>query len=553
MTDLWHSLHLSEFSYLQIVAELWGLPFNASDVRSGVDQLADSLLTSGVLLQAKEILTEQQQEALVWLDQQGGRARWDQFSRKFGQIRQMGAGKMEREKPYLSPISPGEGLWYRALIARGFFETESGPQEFAYLPDDLREIVLPLLNPERIFQAQEEFICRVAAPRERKVLYPASTAALDHICSLLAGMRMDLDPRVHLPDVSQDELDFYYELARSAGLITEQGQVLPENTRQFFELAREEAIRYLWRNWKEETANLELDLVPDFEIDGEPELENLNVRQKILDWLESLPAGDWWSIGSFIAQIKERDPDFLRSGGEYDSWFIKQSDSGEFLSGFQHWDDVEGSLLRYFLVGPLHWLGLLDLGAPDEELQPLAFQKSELYSDFVSGRIPPLEVERDTIVQIRSQGEIRIPQDVPHRIRYQIARFCDWYPLKAEAYQYRISPDSLARAEAQGLRVAHLLSLLENHAEAIPPNISKALQRWESQGSQASIESKLVLRLGTPAVLKSLKKTRAERYILEQLGPTAVIIRPGSQQKVAQALLELGFFSDINDQSASQT
>jgi hypothetical protein len=156
-------------------------------------------------------------------------------------------------------------------------------------------------------------------------------------------------------------------------------------------------------------------------------------------------------------------------------------------------------------------------------------------------------------VQIRSQGEIRIPRDVPRRIRYQVARFCDWYPLKAEAYQYRISPDSLARAEAQGLRVAHLVSLLENHAEAIPPNIFKALQRWEGQGSQASIESKLVLRLGTPAVLKSLKKTRAERYILEQLGPTAVIIRPGSQQKVAQALLELGFFSDIDDQSASQT
>jgi hypothetical protein len=373
MTDLWHSLHLSEFSYLQIVAELWDLPFDAPDVRRGVDQLADSLLTSGVLLQAKEILTEQEQEALVWLDQHGGRAPWDRFSRKFGQIRQMGAGKMEREKPYLSPISPGEGLWYRALIARGFFETESGPQEFAYLPDDLREIVLPLLNPERIFQAREEFICRVAAPRERKVLDPASTAALDHICSLLAGIRMDLDPCVHLPDVSQDELDFYSELVMSAGLITENGQVSPENTRQFFELSRGEAISYLWRRWKKEAAQLELDLVPEFEIDGEPELDNLGVRRKILDWLESLPADDWWSIGSFVAQIKERDPDFLRSGGEYDSWFIKQSDSGEFLSGFQHWDDVEGSLLRYFLVGPLHWLGLVDLGAPDEELQPLAF------------------------------------------------------------------------------------------------------------------------------------------------------------------------------------
>ncbi|MFN2281477.1 MAG: helicase-associated domain-containing protein, partial [Anaerolineales bacterium] len=119
--------------------------------------------------------------------------------------------------------------------------------------------------------------------------------------------------------------------------------------------------------------------------------------------------------------------------------------------------------------------------------------------------------------------------------------------------QYRISPDSLTRAEDQGLRVVHLLSLLENHAEAIPPNILEALQRWEGHGTQASIESKLVLRLGSPAVLEALKKTRVERYILEQLGPTAVVIRPGSQAKIAQALLELGLFLDIDDQTPSQT
>lgn len=258
-------------------------------------------------------------------------------------------------------------------------------------------------------------------------------------------------------------------------------------------------------------------------------------------------------MASFISQVKERDPDFLRSGGEYESWFIKRPDSDEFLPGFQHWDDVEGTLLRYFLSGPLHWLGLIDLGAAEEGGPVLAFRESVLFPDFMSGKLPPVPQDEDAGVQIRSQGEIRMPRGVPPKVRYQIARFCDWYPIKADAYQYRISPDSLTRAEDQGLRVVHLLSLLENHAEAIPPNILEALQRWEGHGTQASIESKLVLRLGSPAVLEALKKTRAERYILEQLGPTAVVVRPGSQAKVAQALLELGFFLDVDDQSASQT
>ncbi len=552
MTDLWHSLHKSEFSYLRIVAEMWGLTFDAPDVRQGVDQLTNALITSGVLLSAKQFLSKDEIEALIWLDQQGGRVPHDQFTRKFGEIRQMGAGRMDREKPHLSPISPGEKLWYRALISRGFFDTAEGPQEFIYVPDDLREIVLPILNPERVFEAGPDFMCRVAAPREKKDLHLASNGILDHLCSLLAGLRMDLDPEVHLPGVSGDERSFYTALAGSAGLLSEKGEVSPEDTRLFFELERGEALDFIWRCWRERGGHSELELIPAFEIEGDLELDHPGLRGKILSFLEKLQNPEWWSIASFISQIKERDPDFLRSGGEYESWFVKSPDSDEFLSGFQHWDEVEGSLLRYFLSGPLHWLGLIDLGGAEEVGQPLAFRKSQLYPYFISEEVPPNPQQENDPVQIRSQGEIRVPVTVPHKIRYQIARFCDWYPLKADAYQYRISPDSLARAEGQGLRVIHLLSLLENHTQAIPPNILEALQRWEGQGTQASLGNKLVLRVGSPAVLEALKQTRAERYILEQLGPTAMVIRPGSEEKVAQVLLELGYFLDIADQSASQ-
>jgi hypothetical protein len=144
-------------------------------------------------------------------------------------------------------------------------------------------------------------------------------------------------------------------------------------------------------------------------------------------------------------------------------------------------------------------------------------------------------------------------ENVPHKTRYQVARFCEWYPMKAEAYLYAISPVSLARAEEQNLRVAHLLSLLKHHSEAIPPNILAALQRWDKQGIQASLAQKTVLRLGSPAVLKALKRSKANRYILEQLGPTAVIVKDGSREKIAEALVEIGFFMEVGDQTDSQT
>ncbi len=53
----------------------------------------------------------------------------------------MGAGKRDREHPHLKPASTSEVLFYRALIARAFFDTDKGPQEFAYIPDDLFELI----------------------------------------------------------------------------------------------------------------------------------------------------------------------------------------------------------------------------------------------------------------------------------------------------------------------------------------------------------------------------------------------------------------------------
>ena len=144
-----------------------------------------------------------------------------------------------------------------------------------------------------------------------------------------------------------------------------------------------------------------------------------------------------------------------------------------------------------------------------------------------------------------------LTENIPHKIRYQVSRFCDWDVYKAEAYYYKISPESLNRAEGQGLRVAHLLSLLQAHAESIPPNITSALERWEKGGAQAVVSRNTILRLGSPEILKSLKNSKAERFILEQLGPTTVVVKDVSEEKIAEALMELGLFLDWKNRADS--
>ena len=553
MTDLRQSLIKSEFSHLKVVAEKWELPFDAPDARQGLDLLVDSLFASQKLAELDNILTVDKVQALVWLDDRDGRDVWDHFARQFGEIREVGAGKLDRERPDLAPISAAEGLWYRALIARGFFESESGLLEFAYIPDDIRELALPLLNPERKETSEETFLCRVAVPKETEERQLTSIFILDHVCTILAGLRMGQDPVEHLPGVTDPERSFYQMLLVLADLLDAKLSTLPENLRRYYDLTEPEALLKLWKTWLVSGTHHDLTMVDGIQVEGVPELDPIPIRERLIAPLKDLDPQVWWSMESFISQLKERSPDFLRSAGEYEAMFIKDEESGAFLTGFSSWDTVEGELIRYILTGPLHWLGLIDLAGPAEDNRPLAFRLGKLFQDFIGGDAPDLPTEKPDPIQIRSKGEIRVTMDVAHKVRYQIARFCEWGSYKADAYYYFITPASLTRAEKQGLKVSHLLSLLKNHTKAIPPNVMAALERWYKQGIQASISQKTIMRLGSPAVLKALKKSPAERYILEQLGPTVVIIKEGSEEKIAQALVELGFFVGIEDQTGSQT
>lgn len=546
MPDLRHSLSKMDYNHLKIVAEKWRLPFTAPDAREGVKQLVEHLLDFETLQEILETLTSPEKEALLWLDSLDGKEPWPHFTRRFGEVREMGEGRVDRERPDRDPISPAEGLWYRALVARGFFETDSGPLEFAYIPEDIRGLVMILLGPANS-SLPREFVCRKAILRERKHLLTTSDICLDHTCTLLSGLRMNLDPDVHLPGVSQNEADFYRTLFSTIGLLADDGSPAPEIIRNFFDKSLEERLLLLWQTWRTSDTHQDLSLTPDIQIEGILELNSGRVRELVISLLKNLDPKTWWSIESFISQVKENYPDFQRIGGEYDSWYIKNKSTGEYLRGFNHWDDVEGALLKYLLAGPMHWLGLLDLGLIEEDGQPASFRFSAYADNLINNQVPSLTGRNTEKVQIRSKGEIRMTTNVPHKTRYQVARFCEWHPVKAEAYLYAISPASLSRAEKQGLRVAHLLSLLKKYSEVIPPNILTALERWEKQGVQSSVAQKTILRLGSPAVLKSLKKSKASRYILEQLGPTVVIIREGSEDKIAEVLVELGFFLELED------
>lgn len=528
MPDLLISLQKHDLGHIRIVAELWGLELHSNQAEAAAKELCASLLDPSLLAETLDVLATDAKAALEALTAASGRIPWAEFTRRYGEIREMGAGKRDREKTHLTPLSTAETLFYRGLLARAFFNTANEPQEFAYLPDDLFAIITR--RGEACFAPTSEPLGRAALPREKGYLIPTSDLILDDATTLLAALRLGIEP----PEMSVP-VRALEGLLQAAKIILKSGPD-PEAVKSFLESPRDEALKALVDAWvKSETFN-ELRMLPGLTYEGEWKNQPLVTREFLLNLLEAIPEGKWWSLSAFINDVKAKHPDFQRPAGDYDSWYVKRESDGEYLRGFKHWDHIDGALIKYFITRFLFWLGKVDIAGHEEGGEPTAFW-------IVSNK--KKEKREDGKLVARSNGQISAPRLVPRVVRYQVARFCEWEDVRAGEYQYRLTPTALKRAGEQGLKVEHLLSLLAKHTSGgIPPVLVKALKRWDLRGTEARIQAQALLRVSRPEILEELRKSRAARFLGEMLGPTAVIVKDGAQSKVLAALTELGLLAE---------
>ena len=541
MPILSESLQGRDLGHLRIIAGLWGIELDEQDTPSAILQLSRLLLNESIVNDIVSDLGSEAKSALDDLIQHAGRLPWAQYTRTYGEVREMGAAKRDREHPHEHPISAVEVLWYRALVARAFFDIPAGPEEFAYIPDDLLKLI-----PQATGKGMP-MIGRQASALEYAYISPVNDLILDHACTLLASLRLGIDPPDSYTSQSGEELTrvFMKSILLAGELLDESGIPIPEPVRIFLEAKRGDALAQLFRTWKQSTLINELHLLPELIIEGNWVNDPLRGRLILLDYLSNVPAETWWNLGSFVSAIKQRSPDYQRPAGDYDSWFIRHKTNAEYLRGFENWDEVDGRLIRYILTGPLYWLGVLDLARQEEGQEVTAFRLSAWSKALLQGESPKgLPLEEEPLVA-RSDARLSARRLVPRRVRYQVSRFCEWEKETPDEYQYRISAASLARAGQQGLTVTQLLSLLNRNAKTVPPSLVKALERWEKQGIEVRMEKMVVLRVVSDDILQALRKSRASRFLGESLGPTTIAVKPGAVDKVLGVLAELGYLGEI--------
>ena len=544
MPDLVHSLQSHDIGYLRIVAGFWGFELASPDPQIALKELAARLLDPRQVNEIVESLPAEAHNALDALVAGKGRIPWQDFTRRFGELRDAGVGRRDREQVHLQPTSSTEVLFYRALLGQAFFETSSGTQEFAYIPDDLLPL-LPSTLTDRVPTPG-----RLANPQERNLPILASDRILDDACTMLAAIRLGWKdvPESFPISLPASVLMEFLQVADLVDLPAGPGSLPvphPEAVKDFLEEKRSSSLLRIVRAWLESDSFNELRQVPGIICEGTWTNDPLSARRFILGLLAGIPPGKWWSLAAFIWSVQESNPDFERPSGDYDSWLIRRQADDTFLNGFDHWEDVDGALIRYIFTGPLHWLGIVDLAMAEEGGAVTAFRLTSWSVNLLKDLPPHNLPDEDGKLHASANGRISIPIRLPRTVRYQVARFSEWESFKNDEYRYRLTPASLRKALQQRLKVSHLLSLLNKYAAApLPPSFVRALTRWELNGTEASLEQPVILRLIRPEVLEELRKSNAGRFLGEVLGPTSVMVKPGARSRVLAALAELGLLTD---------
>jgi hypothetical protein len=563
MASVLHMLENSDPALLPLLAETWGVKIDTRDRTAAVKLLEDAMLDPARAEAVWEKLNDAQRGALQVLISNRGVMAEKMFTRLFSEIRRLGAAQIEREQPLVKPAGTAESLYYRGIIGAGFETGKAGAESIVYIPEDLLKI-LPThkTSYDTLDESADDFPDEdedepLAIPVIDKpdAIRAADTSLVDDLTTLLAFIQLyapaiqsdtiveasDLMPYLLIQDT--DRLIFLLGIAVSMDFLdTQAGRLYvkrPE-VRRWLEISRAEQVKALAEAWRRSEAYHDLWHVPGLVVEREagtmPQYHPSAAREAMIALVENaVPREGWWAQDAFIDAMKVHDRDFQRPNGDYDSWYI-QNAQGEYLAGEESWDAVEGSLLFYYLNGPLHWLGLLDIAEGAARLT--AYGRA-----FVARGGYPQAPDTPDKITIRDDGTLLLSRKVSRIDRFQVARFSTWIS-GGDPYTYRLDGASITRAAEQGINISHITSFLEkaNGNAALPANVVRLLETWRGGAAAAvTFERLLVLRTTSGDTLDFIFDTPAlRRYLGARLGAMAVVIRADEWAALQTALGEHG-------------
>lgn len=542
MRTLEDALNNIPTAILRQMAEFWEVPEVDESGRPALLAGLQERMGQAVLVQrALERLDDEEMAALRSILAAGGWMQAALLAQTYGALRSPGLTSREAES-----LNVTERLYRKGFIFRAFAAQEDWSGAVFFVPGELEPFLprVPRVSPRDLLQPLAS---------QQVLPIPADRSLHRDLAGLLALLQRERfvpkggDWPVPLEQALEELLPARYpayagfclSLARQAGFFGANLENVLRPTaegRQWLRALPWLRAQVLFRAWQQDLSWDELAAVPGLLVDRSGPAEPGGPRRRVLQQLGECFPGTWYSFSSWMEFMHARDPGFLYAGGRPR---VRLERSGEVPRGPDAWDQIEGGYLRFLLEGPLHALGLVDLGRQRDED---AFRVTPLGQALLHPEMAPPEMD-DEPVMVEGNFEVWVPLEASPYVVF-VLEGCAERVRWDQLVQYRLTRPTLQRALQRGLQGERLLNLLARYGRGeVPQNVVFSLQEWASAYGRLRLHRSLLLSAqDAPLLEEILSDPQVSQACAARLSPT--VAQVGEEQ--VEALLErLGQLSHL--------
>ena len=365
-----------------------------------------------------------------------------------------------------------------------------------------------------------------------------------------------LGPKGHIEQIRTEQdaprLLFIRLMLMQLGLLQERkGAIHAVPADEFFALSIIERARRCYRLWLETPFWNEMAYLPSVIVRPGPtplepaHAEVVRARHMLMERVLAEAPDSWREMSTFIARTKLYVPYLLfprQYGPRAERYLVDSNPYGwdfrlrsGLLTHREGWHLVEGGFIRAVVLGPLHWLGVVEAKIEDNAT---TFCRSAAALLITSDTPPPvMDVPTGRLI-VQPNFDLVALAPVSEALLLKLDRFAERVGLEHIA-QYRITKASIVRAIQQGLHAEAIQQIVEEAAGGeLPQNVQYSLAEWERQARRVELwQGATLLEVQNAQLLDSLFADDGTRPLLgRRLSPKLAEVAP-QQLAAIQALL----------------
>ncbi len=293
-----------------------------------------------------------------------------------------------------------------------------------------------------------------------------------------------------------------------------------------------------------------------------------HARQIIVSVLKTLPTTAWFEPGDLLERAQGQDVDFLFPGHSHVESYPGPYYYGDAGGGYYYGEvrtlletfaKFEREFVNECLVGFLHPLGIVELGYGSEsagrgtEVGDGALQAFRLT---LAGKAvlgggsaeTPAETEQGKLV-VQPNFQLLALGPVSLSLLASLDLFSEREQADRGAFQYRLSRESVYRAQQLGLDVSSIIHFLTGRGNVeLPQNVRRSMEEWASHLDRFVFRSgvSLLQAVSSDLLTELMEGAATGQFLARSLAPDVALIKKDQVPKLVGALVEQGVFPAVS-------